>query len=125
MIILLVPPKENFIFSQFHFILFFRTISRSSKKEESLGDSGSSLLVPACDPGSRLLPEKRWYFLHCDSLWWGCGKMYERATVVTVALAGQSRGATSPAMCRTVPCIGKLFYPIQMLGVPLTGNTDL
>ena len=40
-------------------------------------------------------------------------------------LLGRAGGATSPAMCRTVPCIGKLFYPIQMLGVPLTGNTDL
>ena len=111
MIILLVPPKENFIFSQFHFILFFRTISRSSKKEESLGDSGSSLLVPACDPGSRLLPEKRWYFLHCDSLWWGCGKMYERATVVTVALAGQSRGCYISCNVQDSPMYRKTILP--------------
>ena len=111
MIILLVPPKENFIFSQFHFILFFRTISRSSKKEESLGDSGSSLLVPACDPGSRLLPEKRWYFLHCDSLCWGCGKMYERATVVTVALAGQSRGCYISCNVQDSPMYRKTILP--------------
>ena len=26
-------------------------------------------------------------------------------------LLGRVRDATSPVMCRTVPCIGKLFYP--------------
>ena len=111
MIILLIPPKENFIFSQFHFILFFRTISRSSKKEESLGDSGSSLLMPECNPGSHLLSEKRWYFLYCDSLWWGCGKMYESATVVTVALAGQSQGCYISCNMQDSPMYRKTILP--------------
>ena len=124
MTILLVPPKENFIFSQFHFILFFRTISRSSKNEESLGDSGSSLLVPACNPGSHLLSEKKWYLLHCDSLWWGCGKMYESAAVVTVALAGQSQGWYISRNVQDSPRYQKTILP-QMLRVPLTGNSDL